>query len=200
MVEGLSAVPFSLVCLANNHSMDYGEQGLQGTLRLLRASGLSSAGVVMAAAETLNPFVVEVCETSIAVLNISEGEEGLSRDGKTGVAGFNVPDIKQQLSALRRQYDIVIVIAHAGREFIPFPPPYIQSAYRGLIDAGADAVIAHHPHVAQGVEIYQGKAIAYSLGNFVFERGREFFWSRLGYMLRMRFSGSKMYQVEMIRI
>ena len=71
-------------------------------------------------------------------------------------------------SGSARSGDFVLVIAHCGLEYIPFPPTYVTAAFRSMVEAGADCVIGHHPHVPQGIEWYQGRPIAYSLGNFVF--------------------------------
>lgn len=66
-------------------------------------------------------------------------------------------------------FDFLVVFLHAGQEFISTPSPRIREACRNLIDAGADAVISHHPHVVQGVEKYKHGLIAYSLSNLVFD-------------------------------
>ena len=62
----------------------------------------------------------------------------------------------------------MLVIFHGGREYAPCPPPYVVNALRRFARAGACAVVAHHPHVPQGIEIVEGVPIAYSQGNFVF--------------------------------
>lgn len=70
---------------------------------------------------------------------------------------------------MREKFDFLAVSVHAGHEFTTVPSPRIRRAYRSLIDAGADAVIGHHPHVIQGMERYGDGFIAYSLGNLVFD-------------------------------
>jgi poly-gamma-glutamate synthesis protein (capsule biosynthesis protein) len=80
-------------------------------------------------------------------------------------------------------------VAHAGLEYIPFPPPYVQRAFRSIIEAGADCVVAHHPHVPQGIELYQGRPIAYSLGNFLFYQPTDLYWRKVGFLLELKVAG-----------
>lgn len=199
MVNGLKAVPFSLVCLANNHIMDYGEEGLRTTLNTLQANQLTAIGAGMSLSDAEKPFQTQIRGVRVAILNAAEGEEGVSTGG-AGVAPLDVARLSEQITALRSTSDVVVVIAHAGREHIPFPPPYIQEGYRALIDAGADVVAAHHPHAAQGIERYKQGVIAYSLGNFAFLYGRSaaYLWSKLGYMLQIQFAGSKLHSVNVL--
>lgn len=199
MVNGLKAVPFDVVCLANNHIMDYGETGLRATLNTLQANQLSVIGAGLNLSDAEKPFKTQVKGVRVTILNAAEGEEGVST-GAAGVAPLNIARLSKQIADLRTESDVIVVIAHGGREHIPFPPPYIQEAYRALIDAGADVVAAHHPHAAQGVERYKQGFIAYSLGNFAFLYGRSasYLWSKLGYMLQIHFAGSKLHSVNIL--
>ncbi len=199
VVNGLKAVPFSVVCLANNHIMDYGEAGLQATLNTLQANQLSAIGAGLSLSEAEKPFKTQIQGARVTILNTAEGEEGVST-GAAGVAPLNVSRLSEQIAGLRAESDVIVVIAHAGREHVPFPPPYIQESYRALIDAGADVVVAHHPHAAQGIEHYKQGLIAYSLGNFAFLYGRSesYLWSQFGYMLQLHFASSKLHSVNVI--
>ena len=73
------------------------------------------------------------------------------------------------IAQARKDHDLVIVSLHWGEEYTDPPSPRQRRAARALIDAGADVVFGHHPHVLQGIESYQGGIIAYSMGNFLFE-------------------------------
>jgi len=81
-----------------------------------------------------------------------------------GVAERVLAEIKR----VKKVDNIVVVVMHWGSELDPTPRPWQQAMGRKFIDAGADAVVGHHPHVIQGIELYRGKTIAYSLGNFAF--------------------------------
>src|SRR6185503_2411257 len=78
--------------------------------------------------------------------------------------------------------DVIVVSVHAGTEMSDEPQPSLRRFYEGLVDAGADIVLGHHPHVLQPVVWYQGKPIAQSLGNFIFGAGRP--WTSLSAILR----------------
>lgn len=197
MVKGLTAVPFDVVCLANNHIMDYGEAGLSNTLAVLKANQLVGIGAGMTLDEARQPFARTIQGAKVSILNVAEGEEGASRGG-AGVAPLDMDTLRREIGRLKQENDVVIVIAHAGRENVPFPPPYVQAAYRAMIEMGADMVIAHHPHAPQGVELYQNGLIAYSLGNFAFPYGQFYLWATVGYALRVHFTGTKVYSAEVI--
>jgi gamma-polyglutamate biosynthesis protein CapA len=77
--------------------------------------------------------------------------------------------IAEDVTAVRPSVDLVVVILHSGLEYIEEPSPPQVAASRAAIDAGADLVVGHHAHLLQGIEFYNGKVIAYGLGNFAFE-------------------------------
>jgi poly-gamma-glutamate synthesis protein (capsule biosynthesis protein) len=86
---------------------------------------------------------------------------------------------------LRQEADVVVVIYHGGREYVPSPPPYIVNRLRAIADAGASAVIAHHPHVPQGIEMYGETPIVYSQGNFVFWQENDLYYRHTGYLVHL---------------
>jgi hypothetical protein len=197
-VEGLVAAPFHLACLANNHSMDFGPEGLVYTRRLLAERGISSVGAGLNGQEAHQPFMTQVGDVRLAVVNAAEGEEGRSVDDGPGVGDLDQDRLVRQITALRDQADVVIAILHAGREFVPVPPPYIQRIYRALVEAGAALVVGHHPHVPQGVEVHQGRPIAYSLGNFALWMPDSSPFNRLGYLFKGHFRGAQLARVEIV--
>lgn len=197
-VEGLAVVPFHLACLANNHSMDFGPQGLACTRQLLLEKGIFSVGAGLDGREARRPFVTQVEGVRLAIVNAAEGEEARSMADGPGVGDFDRDRLVQQIAALRSQADVVVAILHAGREWVPVPPPYVHHTYRALVEAGADLVVGHHPHVPQGVEVYQGRPIAYSLGNFVLWTPKGVPFRRLGYLLKAHFRGARLARVEIV--
>ena len=89
---------------------------------------------------------------------------------RIGCANVMGADIERSISCKKQFCDTLILIAHAGVEYCNVPLPEIRDRYRRLIELGVDAIIAMHPHVPQGHEVYNGKPIFYSLGNFLFDR------------------------------
>ena len=187
---GLGSLGCSVACLANNHIMDYGEPGLIATLNALSALGIQALGAGKDQDEAIQPVVVDINGCRIGLLNMAEGEEAKASHQSPGAAPLDIPWVCQQVKTLTELVDVVVVIVHAGREYVPVPPPYIREAYRMLADAGASLIIGHHPHVPQGVELWNGVPIAYSLGNFVFEVTPEVWPRNVGSLLVAKISKS----------
>jgi len=165
---GLTAAPFDVACLANNHVFDYGVAGFRESLRVLRRGGIRTVGAGLTEKEAHAPLSTRAGGQRIHVVNLSEGEDLTASNGGPGVFGWNIPRAASTVRRLKARGGVVIVIAHGGLEYVPFPPPYVVAAFRALVDAGADCVVGHHPHVPQGIESWRGRPIFYSLGNFVF--------------------------------
>ena len=195
---GLARVPFEIACLANNHVFDYGIRGFRDTLATLRRSGIRTVGAGLSLEEAVAPLKVVVKGTRITVLNFSEGEDLTASRGGPGVCGWEIERLLPLIRRAKRRGDFVIAVGHAGLEYIPFPPPYVVRAYRALSEAGADCVVGHHPHVPQGLEVRDGRLIAYSLGNFVFFQPYELYYRRTGFCLRIHIRGNRLSSHEIL--
>jgi poly-gamma-glutamate synthesis protein (capsule biosynthesis protein) len=90
------------------------------------------------------------------------------------------------------------VICHGGVEYIPFPPPYLASAFRRIAGAGADLIVGHHAHVPQGVQICNGVPICYSLGNFVFYQETDLLYRKLGYLVKAGVSREGLAHIQLV--
>lgn len=147
---------FTAVSLANNHSLDFGQNGYVTTRRNLGAAGIKSFG------SAVNTGIIS---TKIAV-----------EDTELCLVGYHdlyVPNASSTLTEVRRLDPVcphIAVFAHWGDEYAPRPNARQRMLARQFIDAGADLVIGVHPHVVQPVEVYKGRVIFYSLGNFVFDQ------------------------------
>lgn len=167
--DHLAAHGFNLVCLANNHSLDFGPAGLADTLAALDARSLAYFGAGRDAAAAGRVFRVESEGIRIAVLSAADASGGRS-DGPT-IACDSASSLRDRIGRVR-DADVIVVSYHAGIELDTLPSPFLVRSYRGFIDAGADIVLGHHPHVLQPIEVYRDRLIAYSLGNFVFDNRR----------------------------
>ncbi len=201
-VAGLAAVPFEVACLANNHVFDYGLAGFRETLDVLRGSGIRTVGAGLSFDEAIAPLTVTVRGTRVTILNFGEGEDLTASRGGPGVCGWEIEKIATLVRKAKKRGDFVVVVAHAGLEYIPFPPPYVVAAYRALSDAGADCVIGHHPHVPQGIETRRGRLIAYSLGNFAFYQLSDLYHRKTGFFVELRARGNSLasYRIHPYRI
>ncbi len=197
-IHGLTAVPFEVVTTANNHVFDYGLEGFTETHRVLTDNGIQSVGSGQSGEEACKPLVVEVKGIRLGIVNFSEGEDLTATSGGPGVFGWELEKVRETVRELRSRVDIVLAIGHCGVEYIPFPPPYVEKAFQEMVDAGADLVIGHHPHVPQGVQIYKGVPICYSLGNYVFYQETDLIYRKTGYMVKVGASQKGVAEIELI--
>ena len=162
----------SAVSLANNHSADFGTQAFSQMLDLFDKDGLRYFGAGRNISEAHQPIFFTVKGKRIAVLGYNEffprSFEAL--DDRPGIAwsedDYVIYDIKQAREKYQANY--VIVFPHWGIEHEKIASTRQVHLAHLMIENGADAVIGGHPHVTQNIEIYKGKPIFYSLGNFVF--------------------------------
>ena len=158
----------SVACLANNHIMDGGHDGLEETQESLRGLGIGFYGAGSCRASAEAPFYFESNGLTGAIVGACDYSPYHAGRRRPGVAPMVESALLKRVARLRKHRDVVIVTLHADLEFTPYPAPWRIRLCRALVDAGAMLVIQHHPHVIQGVDEYNGGVIAYSLGNTVF--------------------------------
>jgi len=197
-ISGLTAVPFEVVTLGNNHVFDYGPEAFRQTLKLLSESSIRSVGAGMSVEEARRPLMIDLNGVRIGIINFSEGEDLTSAVSGPGVFGWEVDEVVDSVRAIRPGVDVILVICHGGVEYIPFPPPYLAEAFRRIADAGADLIVGHHAHVPQGVEICNGVPICYSLGNFVFYQETDLYYRKLGYLVKAGVSRAGLAHIHLI--
>jgi len=196
--KGLTVVPFEVACLANNHVFDYGLPGFRESLDVLHQNGIRTTGAGLTEEQACAPLALTCNGNRISLVNMSEGEDLTAARGGPGVCGWDLAATLATIHQRKRNGDFVIVIAHCGLEYIPYPPPYVVAAFRAMVDAGADCVIGHHPHVPQGIEWYQSRPIAYSLGNFVFYQHTDLYYRKVGFCIRLKLAGNALASLEML--
>jgi poly-gamma-glutamate synthesis protein (capsule biosynthesis protein) len=168
--SSLREAGFSVVTLANNHIMDFGTVGLQETMENLAAEKILHVGAGANLAAARRPAFVERKGKRIAFLaySLTQPLEFFAAESRAGTAPGYARFFREDIRQAKSNADYVVVSFHWGAELSTFPKSYQVDAGRRAIDAGADLVIGHHPHVLQGVERYRGGLILYSLGNFAF--------------------------------
>jgi poly-gamma-glutamate synthesis protein (capsule biosynthesis protein) len=179
---------FDAVGLANNHSGDFGPAAFGEMLGHLDQAGLGYFGGGRTLADAHRPLIVERKGLRIAFLGYNEFfprsfEAGHKQPGIAWSEDEQVLlDIRQ--ARQRDRADLVIPVMHWGWEHETHASARQQALARRMIDAGADAVVGGHPHVTQEIEIYRGKPVIYSLGNFVFD-GFDDPLNNTGWLLRL---------------
>lgn len=160
--------------LANNHSMDQGREGLRETVKHLSENEIVPLGYGNIQQEACEPVFITKGKTEVALFNsvTIPLENWVYLENDAGVCQATVEDISNSIAELKRKKPgcYVVVVLHWGLEYQEQPTPIQRGQAHQLIDAGADAIIGHHPHVIQKEEIYKGRPIFYSLGNFVFDQ------------------------------
>jgi poly-gamma-glutamate synthesis protein (capsule biosynthesis protein) len=194
-VGGLTAVPFDVACLGNNHVLDYGVAGLRETLRVLHRAGIRTVGAGLTEDEAHASLSASANGIPVHVVNFSEGEDLTASDGGPGVFGWEIARVQEAVRRLKRRGGVVLAIGHCGLEYVPYPPPYVVAAFRAIADAGADCVIGHHPHVPQGLEWRRGTPILYSLGNFVFYQETNLLYRKTGFCVSLRLKGQRVTEI-----
>ncbi|MBW3631615.1 MAG: CapA family protein [Chloroflexi bacterium] len=210
MLEGFALAGIDAVTLANNHSVwnseGWGVQGLLDTIAALDTYRVPFFGAGLNLAAARAPWIVEVRGTRVAFLGIDavtanyeiepgtangvlDVDSGASEEG-AGTNPYLAAQVFEDVAAATTVADVVIPYFHLGAEYIAIPPAWAVEATHMAIDAGAAMVVTNHPHLIQGMEIYAGKPIVYSPGNFILDQ----MWAaevRSGYALEIILRGSK---------
>ncbi len=170
VVRSIHLAGFNVVTLANNHVFDCLQEGFCATRRLVAEMGIYHFGAGDNLADATAPTVLERKGIRVAFLAaVDERSRPFRFAGSEqwGVAPFDVEELLRRIRGLRDEVDHVIVSPHWGEERFLVPSPVQIEQARAFVDAGASMVLGHHSHVIQGLEIYKGAPIIYSLGNFI---------------------------------
>jgi len=171
--QGLSGAGFDVVSLANNHILDWGRSSLCATVGHLADAGIFGVGAGCDNNRAEQAYIKELPNgTRVAFLAFTEFyKEGYARSDAAGLAQYTEENMIQKIKALKQEgVDLVFVSLHWGLEYHLRSNEAQQILGHTLIDAGADVIVGHHPHVIQEVERYKDGWIVYSLGNFIFDQ------------------------------
>jgi poly-gamma-glutamate synthesis protein (capsule biosynthesis protein) len=195
---------FQVVSFASNHCMDFGQEAFFDTIDAIKANGMEPIGAGRNIAEARRPAILERNGTRIAFLaynsilpfgywaetdrpgcapmrawTIYEQVEPDQPGSRCRTHTFPHKDDLEAMAAdiekAKSKADMVILSIHWGIHFVPAQlADYQCETARKAIDCGADLILGHHPHILKGIEVYKGKAIMYSLGNFAIEQPSAF--------------------------
>jgi len=172
----------TIATLANNHVCDYGIDGMRDTIKYLNDAGIVTLGAGENENDAHKAVTQNINGRNITVLNYMDSNNfaeysyevlPYANGSAPGYSAYNSADAQKQISEARGNgSDFVIASMHFGNEYSRSPNQDQEKIAHELIDYGADVVIGAHPHVTQGVEMYKGKPICYSMGNFIFDLAR----------------------------
>lgn len=191
-IEALKYAGFDILSVANNHVFDYGRMGMEHSFNQLKQAGIDYVGAGFSENEACSPIIKTIkithdreLSSQIKIAFLAYNNKGSkyweateTRSGICFLLDFDtIQDrprdtiLDRQIQKAKKEADVVIVSMHWGEEYESEPNQ--EQKYFGYlaINAGADLVIGHHPHVIQQIEKYKNGWIAYSLGNFVFDQG-----------------------------
>lgn len=175
-VEILKEMGVDIVSLANNHALDFGEEALLDTFTTLEEAGIEYVGAGINLDRAKAPVYYTIGDTTIgyvAASHVIYAMDWYATDKRPGMIGTYDPTLfLASIKEAKENSDFVVVYVHWGKERTHDPVSYQKNLAKKYIDAGADVVIGCHPHVMQGIEFYNGKPIAYSLGNYWFNASK----------------------------
>ena len=196
----LAAAGFTVLSVANNHTMQHGEDAFSDTVARLENLGVGVAGVATPDHRSCVPWTETINGLRVTTLAYAF-EEDKYAIGPVAYAYAPNCDIPGDVAAAKQTADLVICSVHWGVEFVTHPSEYEEKLGRRLIDAGADLVLGHHPHVPRRIDRYGRGLIVYSLGNFVFDMLWNP-WLRMGVVLKVVLGreGVRRYATELVWI
>jgi poly-gamma-glutamate capsule biosynthesis protein CapA/YwtB (metallophosphatase superfamily) len=180
-LDALAAAGVDVATMANNHGMDFGQEGLSDTLAAIAADPpLAVIGVGSNAAQAFAPAVVDVRGTTVAVIGAHSADDPTADPTEHWAAGDDTPGVAvvqdparlaEAVRAASEAAEVVVVFMHWGIQGDRCPSPSQAGTARILADAGADIVVGSHAHVVQGTGLLDDTYVAYGLGNFVWYNG-----------------------------
>jgi poly-gamma-glutamate capsule biosynthesis protein CapA/YwtB (metallophosphatase superfamily) len=171
-LDSLKKLEMQMVSIANNHIYDYGREGLVDTIKNLEEQKITyvGAGKNKDDANSIKEIEINGWKTGLLARTFTcEAANSKFRNDEPQAAELNRNQLITNISNIKNKYDLLIILLHFGFEYCEYPMFEDVVFCRKLVDAGADIIVGHHPHVIQGIEKYKNGIIAYSLGNFLFD-------------------------------
>lgn len=177
--DALRGAGFDLVSTANNHALDGGARGVGFTTAYLDSIGMRHVGT-----GDPSPAIVEVNGIKVAFVSYTYATNGIRSPFATAVNRMDLGRIRADIQSVRPSVDLVVVFLHWGAEYKTGVEPSTRALGRALVDSGADLVLGSHPHVVRPIEVYNGRYIVYSMGNFISGQSKKL--TDLGIAVRLK--------------
>ena len=182
--------------IGNNHTMDAGAEGVISTRTIAAEMGSQTIGAGLNEVEASEPVYLEEAG-GIGMFCVAYQAECIPATAtEPGIFRWDdMAYIAKRIAEIKSRCRWCIVVSHGGEEFTSLPSPYTRERYLKYLELGADVVVGHHPHVPENYELFDnGKAIFYSLGNFIFDTDyqRVHLYTDIGVLLKLQFTEEKM--------
>lgn len=168
-INTLKRIPNLFISGANNHILDYKEEGICSTVNLLSKNKIDYVGFGTSEERIMAPLFVRKKGHCIGVYSLAENEFSTNHIKGMGANGFDALTSLDMLETVKKKCDFLIVLFHAGRENYKYPSPGLKRVCEKMVDKGADIVICQHSHCIGCKELYNGKTIIYGQGNTLFD-------------------------------
>ena len=175
-INGIKMLHPTAVTLANNHIMDQQLQGLQSTVRILEQNGILSVGAGCNIAEAREPLIVTKQDYRVGIYACCEREFSFAAEKSAGANPFDPLETFDDIEALKKDCDYLIVLFHGGMQGYPYPTPYQQKVCRKMCEKGANLVVCQHSHIIGCEETAGNSRIIYGQGNFLLDDTTEESW------------------------
>ncbi|HEX5169701.1 MAG TPA: CapA family protein [Cyclobacteriaceae bacterium] len=172
-VKSLLNANISIVNLANNHILDYGEEGLLETITTLASAGIKFIGAGNNISEALAPVIVDRDSIKLGVLGLTDNEPGWKATSRPGTNYLDISDKRERavilnsIEELRKKCDVLIVSIHWGPNMQKEPPSGFITFAHDMINCGASVIHGHSAHIFQGIECFNNGIVLYDTGDFV---------------------------------
>jgi Bacterial capsule synthesis protein PGA_cap len=166
----ISKAKIKVATFSNNHTLDYGKEGLNDTIKNCKNLNIDIIGCGNNLEEARRIVYYEKKQCTIAVLNFSENEFNVASDNYPGANPLNIINNIRDIQQANKNADHVVLIIHAGQDFCHFPPPFLIKQLRFYVEMGASAIFCHHSHYIAGYETYLSAPICYGLGNIIYPK------------------------------
>lgn len=183
MARVLKEPGFDIVSLANNHVLDYDTEALLDTFNILKKNGIAYIGAGTNIEEARKPHIVKIKGKTFAFFGYDEfayiyysnsyKRRFAASDNLPGTAALKLDYIIEDVKKIREEVDYVVISLHWGTEGSNRINTAQKETAHKLIDNGVDIILGHHPHVIQPIEVYKGRPIIYSMGNYIFDQNDE---------------------------
>lgn len=154
--------------LSNNHTFDFGIEGLMDTTKALDEAGITYTGIGENDKAARRDLIIEKDGKKIAVIAVCEHEYSYALPDRIGAREYDPYDTNDDIAAAKKNADFVIVMYHGGKELCRYPSPRLRKLCRSMVTHGADVVLCQHSHCIGCYEEVDGSHIVYGTGNFHF--------------------------------